>query len=407
METDHPDTSIPSILIVDDEKQIHSSLRLRLGDQYQLVCLSNPKEALTIVRHQSFDLCIVDVRMPGMDGLQFIEAARELDPALGYVILSGFDSDENLRRAIPLQVLDFIAKPLPDRTGLERRLPDWIGRTRARRREFALARESEARGRDLDQARIERDVESTASESAREALLQAANLLTTTQALLLNAHYALEALQPKDPRLAPLARSLQEARKNAEAAGAIAEGYFASAYADRESSPAMIDACLRHAIGISSRLAKAEERRQTVDLHPVGGDLQVPGLTGINFLLMLVPAIIQSLELAAAGTTVQIRCDELTRLDQAMDDARWRHFQWVNRRNATLSRPGILLSIRAHAAALETGVATAWLQGGATADLHRPSHGIIHGIQQAKGLLGLAVRPKSDRFELVLALPVG
>src|SRR5205823_1333760 len=124
-----------------------------------------------------------------------------------------------------------------------------------------------------------RDVESTASESAREALLQTANLLTTIQALLLNANHALEPLHRTDPRLAAVSRSIQEARRNAETACAVAEGYFGSAYADRESSPAVIDTCLHHAVSISRRLAKAEERRQTIDLTPLGNDLTTASLT--------------------------------------------------------------------------------------------------------------------------------
>ena len=406
MNTRTSDLMPPSILIVDDEKQIHSSLKLRLGGSYQLACYSSPREALALIGRQAFDLCVVDIRMPEMDGLTFIEEARALDPALGYVVLSGFDSDENLRRAIPLQVLDFISKPLPSQKEFESHIPDWVARIRQRRHELKLAMETETIVQDLELARIERDVESTASESAREALLQTANLLTTIQALLLSASHSLDPQRWADSRLAVVSRSLQEARRNAEKACAVAEGYFGSAYADRESSPAVIDACLRHAINISQRLAKAEERRQTIDLTPLGTDLTAAGLSGIDFLLMLVPTLMQTMALAPTGTTVQIRSDKLARLDDVIRNTRLRSFLWVNRRNATVSGPGILLSIRASCTALDEAVAGAWLRGNTAPTLHIPSRGLLHGIQKSKGILGIAVQSKTEKFEIVLALPV-
>jgi len=396
----------PCVLVIDDEKQIHSSIRLRLGGQCQLVCLSSPREALALVRRQQFDLCIVDVHMSEMDGLEFIEQARGLDPALGYVIVSGFDSVENLRRAIPLQVFDFIAKPLPNKAGFELRVPDWINRTRQRRNELALAKKSETVNHDLELARIERDVESTASESAREALLQTASLLTTTQALLLSANHSIEALDRKDPKLNAVFRGLQEAQRSAEAASSITDAYFSSAYADRESSPALIDACLRHGIAIARRRARADERKQIVDLSPVGRDLTIAGLTGIDFLLLFVPALIQALELAPPNTTVQVRCDEYTRLGDIVGDIRWREFLWINRRNALSSNPGVTVAIRASAPALEEADVSQWLRGTSSTVLLTPSRGISLGIQKAKGVLGTAVRPHGEKFEMVLGLPV-
>jgi CheY-like chemotaxis protein len=396
----------PSILIVDDERQIHSSLRLRLGGSYQLTCFLKPQEALTAIPRQPFDLCIVDVHMPEIDGLQFIEAARQLDPALGFVILSGYDSEENLRRAIPLQVLDFLAKPLPDKAGFESRIPDWITQTRTRRHELSVARESGSLVQDLEIARIEREVELTASASAREALLQTADLLTTIHALLFNAQHVAESLPRPDPRLATVLRSVQEARKHAAAAAAIAEGYFGSAYADRETSPALVDACLRHAVGLSLRLAKAEERRQRIDCLPLGREVALAGLPGIDFLLMLVPTLAQTLELSPTGTTLQIRCQELTRLDRVLEDPAFRSHLWVNRRQASGCSPGVLLTIRASAPALTQETAASWLRGDPTPDLRHSSRGLLHGIQKAKGLLGVALAGKAERFELILALGV-
>ena len=79
---------------------------------------------------------------------------------------------DNLRRAIPLNVFDFIGKPLPERDGFEARIPEWIDRTRAQRRDQALARQAGTINQDLDLARLEREVELVASETARDALLQ-------------------------------------------------------------------------------------------------------------------------------------------------------------------------------------------------------------------------------------------
>jgi len=406
MKPDVTDLVSPRILVVDDERQIHASLRLRLADTYELVSHTTPQEALAVVGEQSFDLCIVDIHMRGMDGLAFIAAAQQLDPGLGYVILTGYDSEENLRRAIPLQVFDLIAKPLPDRAGFEQRIPDWINRTRTKRRELVLAKDAGAIVQDLDLARIERDVEATASESAREALLATANLLTTIQALLLNAVYLMEKSEKKEGPLANVHRSLLEARKNSEAAVAIAEGYFNSAYADRESSPALIGSCLTHAVGISSRLTKAEEHRKAIDLSCPHGTWVAQDLTGMDFLLMLVPALSVALELAAPASTMQVRCDELSRLDAALGEVGRRHFLWVNRKHAAISHPGLLINIRTGAPALDQAELAAWLRGQTTPSLRIPSRGLLQGLDKSKGLLGMSVRPQANHFEMVLALPV-
>lgn len=406
MKLKDPDLYIPSILLVDDEEQIHSSVRLRLGDNYRLVNSFNPKDALAIIAREPMDLCIVDVQMPGMDGLTFIEAARKIDPALGYVIFSGFDSDENLRRAIPLQVLEFLSKPLPDRSRFERMLPEWIERTRTQRKELALAKNTATLVRDLELARIEREVEATASESARDALFQTAGMLTTAQALLLNATSMLEPAIKSDPKLSQALRSLREARNQVDAASGITDEYFGSAYANRDSSAAIVDLCSRHAIAIAQRLTRGSSDQQAIDHRTLGREVAVAGLTGMDFLILLVPLLVQALTLATPGTTSRVQCDSLARLDEAHRGMRGQDFLWINRRNALLSSPGILLSILANADAPLESDAAAWLRGNTTDRLPIPIRGLISGVQKSKGLAGVAIRPQCHRFEILVALPV-
>jgi len=377
-----------------------------LGDNYRLVDAFNPEEALALIAREPLDLCIVDIQMPGMDGLTFIEAARRIDPALSYVIFSGFDSDENLRRAIPLQVLEFLSKPLPDRRRFERVLPEWIEHTRTRRKELTFAENSAALVRDLELARIEREVEAMASESAREALFQTASMLTTAQALLLNATHILEPTIKADPKASQALRSLREARNQVDAASSITDEYFSSAYANRESSAAIVDACCRHAITIAQRLVHGGFDQQTVDHRTLGREVAIAGLTGMDFLLLLVPVIVQALRLATPGTTTRVQCDSLARLDEAHRGMRGQDFMWINRRNALLSCPGILLSILANADAPPESEATNWLSGNTNDRLNVSIRGLIGGVQRGKGLAGVAIRPHCQRFEVLVALPV-
>lgn len=394
----------PRILVVDDERQIHASLRLRLAGNYDLVSCAEPRAGLVRVKQEPFDLCIVDLHMPGMTGLEFVEEARQMDAGLGFVILSGHATEENLRRAIPLQVYDFIFKPLPDRVGFEQRLPEWIVRTKERRRELALVESSRSLARQLDVAQIERDIEFTASESARDALLQSANLLTTIQALLTSACHMMEG-RAQDPNVRSLVRSLHEARKASEAATAVTEGFFNSAYANRDTSPALLGTGLGHSLDICMRWTNAEANQKSVDMLVRETNAVVQGISGIELLLMLIPAFSAAVEIAPAGTTVTVRSEGLARLDAASRILRAREFLWVNRRNAIHAHAGIFLSIRASGAALSQTQIKSWLEGGELPPIKMPARGLLHGLTKCKGMMGFSVAPTHERFELVLALP--
>lgn len=405
MSNDTTDLVTPRILVVDDERQIHASLRLRLGKQYELVCCFNAQTALQTLAADRFDLCFVDIHMPEMDGLAFIEAAQRSDPGLGYVVLSAFDSSENLRRTIPLQVFDFIGKPLPERDGFEGRIPGWIERTRSQRRDQTLARQAGVMTQDLDVARLEREVELVASETARDALLQTANLLTTIHAHLVSAAAAVAVRARTDSSAAQLYRNLEEARKTADAAAGIASGFFDSAYASRDSSPALIDTGIREAVGIAVRMSRAEAANKAVDFVPLDVRVPIHGLSGIDFLLMMVPAIGAALTLATAKTTVGICGQHLSRLDAASRDPQLRSYLWVNRKHALTSRAGVLITVTCGAPPLSRAQAEAWLRGEDGPLAAVSARGLVVGLQKCHGLLALSLLPQTRNFRLALVLP--
>lgn len=406
MSRDPTDALTPRILVVDDERQIHASVRLRLGNDYELVFCNDARQALEKVRHERFDLCFADIHMPHMDGLTFIELARETDPALGYVILSAFDSGENLRRAIPLQVFDFIGKPLPEREGFERRIPEWVERTRRQRRDAQLAQKSHLVAQELASAQLAHEVELVASESARDALLQTANLLTTIHAHLVAATTTLAPRAKADPSLAHLWRNLEEARKTADAAVSVADGFFNSAYAVRDTSPAFIDSGLRHAIGIARRLARADTSNQAVDFSAFDPQAVARGLSGIDFLLMMVPVLGLALSAAPAGTTIRLHVSHIGRLDTALKDPLAKNYLWLNRKSALTSHAAAQIVVSATAAALPRPDLEAWLKGESTWLAGVSPRGLVTGLQKSQAALGVATAPTSTHFRLVLTLPV-
>jgi CheY-like chemotaxis protein len=399
------DLPVPRILAVDDECQIHASLRLRLSERYQLISCFDPHTALSKVQNEYFDLCIVDLHMPGIDGLAFVEAARQIDPALGFVVLSGYGTEENLRRVIPFQIYDFIFKPLVDRSSLEKQLPDWVQRTRQRRQELVLVNNSGSLERELHAAQIERDIEFTASESARDALLQSANLLTTIHALIISAGHQLISRSKNDPASAALFRTIQEARKAADAATTVTEGFFNSAYANRDSSPAHLGSGLVHAASISARWAQAEQHGNHLDIQCSDENAIIAGLSGIELLLLLIPALGAALEIAGRDTTVQVRAEGMANLNAAHKDPGARDVLWVNRKHALHSHAGMSIRISTSSPALEEASIKRWLEGDEASRIKVPVRGLLHGLRKCKGMLGFTVVPHHARFELRIVLP--
>lgn len=406
MYKDISDLLTPRILVVDDENQIHASLKLRLGKLYEITYCFDGVDALERVRDCQFDLCITDIHMPKVNGLKFVEMAREVDPCLGFVILSAFDSHENLLKTISLQVYAFIPKPMPAKGDLEGRLPEWIRQTRRRRKDFVLAAQADAIAAQSHVTRLERDAELVASESARDALSQTASFLTTIHAHLLAASSLVANRIKSDTALSALWRNLDEARKTADAARTAAESFFGSAYGTRDSSPAILGDGLRHAVEIALRSSGAEANRKTVDSAPLRERCEVRGLTGIDFLMLAVPAILAAIEASPRGTTTRISVASFDRMDTLLRDPMVRDRHWLNRKYALCSHAGVAITISCSGESLSRQQADSWLHGQYKPLYAVSARGLISGIQKSHGLLGFSISPTAETFSLIIALPV-
>ena len=113
------------ICIADDEAYIVKSIEQRILQSGFVVeiagCAANGAEALELYQEQKPDIFYVDVNMPGMSGLEFIEQVRLLDEesVTKFIVISGYDDFTYMKNAIQLGVVDYIMKPIQQQEFVE------------------------------------------------------------------------------------------------------------------------------------------------------------------------------------------------------------------------------------------------------------------------------------------------
>jgi two-component system, NtrC family, nitrogen regulation response regulator NtrX len=103
----------PSILIVDDEPGVRSALGAVLRDEgYQVDAVESGEACLARVQRGSFDVIVLDIWLPGIDGLETLARLRQRQIDAQVVIISGHGNIESAVRAIKMGAFDFVEKPL-------------------------------------------------------------------------------------------------------------------------------------------------------------------------------------------------------------------------------------------------------------------------------------------------------
>ena len=101
------------LLILDDEPDMLKLLQMIISEKtpYEAVTTNNPHEALELVKGGVFALVITDLKMPGLDGIEVLEAIRRMDEDIPVIFITAYGSVESAIEAMQKGAFDFITKP--------------------------------------------------------------------------------------------------------------------------------------------------------------------------------------------------------------------------------------------------------------------------------------------------------
>ncbi|HOI11148.1 MAG TPA: sigma-54 dependent transcriptional regulator, partial [Myxococcota bacterium] len=100
------------VLVIDDEPGFLQMLQVILSRAgYQVSSVTSAEDALHLLQHQRFDLCLCDLKMPGMDGMGFLSALRTESIPMTVIVMSAYGSNDAAIQAMKAGAYDYINKP--------------------------------------------------------------------------------------------------------------------------------------------------------------------------------------------------------------------------------------------------------------------------------------------------------
>ncbi len=101
------------LLIVDDEPDMLKLLSMIIREKtpYGVTTTNNPLEALDFVKKGGFDMVIADLKMPGLDGIELLDAVKRVDQDIPVIIITAYGTVESAAETIEKGGFDFITKP--------------------------------------------------------------------------------------------------------------------------------------------------------------------------------------------------------------------------------------------------------------------------------------------------------
>ena len=115
------------ILVVDDEAIVRESIRDWLKDSgYEVSVAESGEEALKLIQKQNFGVMILDLRLPGMNGIDVLKKVKVLNPNIKSIVITAYPTMLTQEEATKLGAIDYLVKPVfPDK--LEELIRNTVG----------------------------------------------------------------------------------------------------------------------------------------------------------------------------------------------------------------------------------------------------------------------------------------
>ena len=121
------------VLIIDDERGPRESLRFLLKNNYDVCCTDCVDAGVAELKKQPFDLVIMDIRMPGKNGIVGLGELRKIDEQVSIVLLTGYGALETAQQALRLGATDYMNKPF-DTNEMQQLVARYVSRTQTERK---------------------------------------------------------------------------------------------------------------------------------------------------------------------------------------------------------------------------------------------------------------------------------
>jgi signal transduction histidine kinase len=144
-----PGREADTVLVIDDDRGPRESLRMLLKDEYRVLCADRVDEGLRLLAAEHPDAVVMDIRMPGKDGITGLRELRDLDREVAVLMLTGHGSLDTAAEAIRHGAGDYLRKPF-DTDHMLAVIRRSIDQTRLRRRRAAAESQLEQLQRRVD-----------------------------------------------------------------------------------------------------------------------------------------------------------------------------------------------------------------------------------------------------------------
>jgi DNA-binding NtrC family response regulator len=114
LDADPPRGVRPVVLVVDDEPGVRESFHLILDDDYEVIDVPDGPSALEVVRSTHVDLVLLDIRLPGMEGIEVLERIKAIDEGLEIILVTAVKTVRTAVAAMKLGAFDYVTKPFDE-----------------------------------------------------------------------------------------------------------------------------------------------------------------------------------------------------------------------------------------------------------------------------------------------------